>query len=434
MTKKILITTILGLTFNTLVHSQISQSFKISKNDWGKNYKLTGYAKANDSLTVEFLTAQRTIDKKFIKDNSRKNETEKTTAEWTKFLLTGKIQTKCESMVVWIWCAKNMNEFNLDDISLEIGDHGEWNRTEIKNGDFEINSDSIGQIPNWKVFPNYAVTTDQSQKHSGGQSIRLVQNDLGRYGAFKEHGNAAKINGIDIYYEIYGQGEPLLLLHGNNESISSFSNQIDEFKKHYKVIAVDSRGQGNSTIDKQKMTYDLLASDMNGLLDHLNIDSVNILGWSDGGNTGLIMALNYPDKVKSLITMGANLYPNKNAVKKKFLREYRWTVRLVKVLALFKPKKWSTKLRVAKMPLKHPHIEPSDLKNINIPVLVMAGENDVINQEHTELIAKSVKKSKLVILKGLTHYAPQEDSKYFHSEVYGFLKDIRENKIVGSAH
>ncbi len=428
MTKNLIITIILGLTFSRVVHSQISQSFKISKNDWGKNYRLIGYAKANDSLTVEFLTAQRTIDKKFIKDKSPKNETEKTSTEWVKFLLTGKIQKKCESLVIWIWCGKNMKEFNLDDVSLEIGKDGEWNRVEIKNGDFEIDSDSIGKIPNWKVFTNYAITNDKSEKHSGRQSIRLVQNDLARYGAFKEHGNVVKVNGVDIYYEIYGQGEPLLLLHGNNESIGSFSNQIDEFKKHYKVIAVDSRGQGNSTIDKQKMTYDLLASDMNRLLDRLKIDSINILGWSDGGNTGLIMALNYPSKVKSLITMGANLYPNKKAVKKKFLREYRWTVRLVKVFALFKPKKWSIKLRVAKMPLKHPHIEPSDLKNINIPVLIMAGENDVINQEHTELIAKSVKKSKLVILKGLTHYAPQEDSKYFNSEVYKFLNDIGKNK------
>lgn len=434
MTKKILITLILGLTFSTLVHSQISQSFKISKNNWGKNYRLIGYAKANDSLTVQFLTIQRTNGKKFIKDKSRKSETEKVKSQWVKILLTGKIQRKCESLVLWILCGKNMKEFHLDDISLEIRQNGKWDRLEIKNGDFELNSDSIGHIPDWKVFPNYSVATDKSEKYSGAQSIRLVQNDLARYGAFKEYANSVKINGVDIYYEIYGKGEPMLLLHGNNESIGSFSNQIEEFKKHYKVIAVDSRGQGNSTIDKQKLTYDLLASDMNRLLVHLNIDSANILGWSDGGNTGLIMAMNYPGKVKSLITMGANLYPNKNAVKKKFLREYRWTVRLVKVLALFKPKKWSTKLKVAKMPLNYPRIDPSELRNINIPVLVMAGENDVINQEHTELIAKNIKKSKLVILKGLTHYAPQEDSKYFNTEVYEFLKDVSRKKILGSAH
>jgi pimeloyl-ACP methyl ester carboxylesterase len=434
MTKKTLFAIILGLVFSPLGHSQIIQSFKVSKNYWGQNYRLIGYVKTNDSLTVKFLTTQRTAENKFIKDNSRKNGTDDTTVQWIKVVTTGKIQPKCDSLTLFIWSDRNVKEYILDNINFEIFQNGEWKNIEIMNGDFELNSDSIGRIVGWRVLPNYSVMTDKSEKYSGEQSIRLLQKDLAKYGDFKDHGNIVKVNGADIYYEIYGEGEPLLLLHGNNESIRSFGYQIDEFRKHYKVIAVDSRGQGKSTQDKQKLTYDLFASDMNLLLDQLKIDSVNILGWSDGGITGLIMAMNYPDKVKSLTTMGANLYPNKNAIKKKFLREYRWSVRLVKVLALFKPDKWRAKLRVAKMPLKYPHINPSELKNIRVPVLIMAGEMDVINLEHTELIASSIKESKLLILKGLAHYAPQEDPKYFDREVYEFLKDINRHKIVDSAH
>jgi pimeloyl-ACP methyl ester carboxylesterase len=434
MTKKILISIILGLIISPLVHSQISHSLKIPKNYWGSNYRLTGYVKTNDSLTVKFLTTQRTTKNKFIKDKSRKNATGDKTDQWIKIMLTGKIQPKCDLFSLIVLSGQNVREYNLDNINLEISQDGEWKGIELKNSDFELNSDSIGRIANWKTFPNYSALIDKSEKYSGEQSIKLIQRDLAKYGNFKEHGNIVKINGADIYYEIYGKGEPLLLLHGNNESIGSFAYQIDEFRKHYKVISVDSRGQGNSTLDKQKMSYDLLASDMNLLLDQLNIDSVNILGWSDGGNTGLIMAMNYPNKVKSLITMGANLYPNKNAVKKSFLREYRWAVRLVKVLALFKPSKWKTKLRVAKMPLKYPQLNPSELKKIHVPVLIMAGEKDVINQGHTELISSSIKDSKLVILKGLTHYASQEDPKYFNREVYQFLMDISRNKIEESTH
>jgi pimeloyl-ACP methyl ester carboxylesterase len=422
MSKKILVTIILGLIICPIVHSQISHSLKIPMNYWGRNYRLTGYVKTNDSLTVKFLTTQRTIRNKFIKDKSRKNATGDKTDKWIKIILTGKIQPTCDLFSLIILSGQNVREYNLDNISLEISQNEEWNKIELKNGDFELTSDSIGRIADWKIFPSYSAMIDKSEKYFGEQSIKLIQKDLAKYGDFREHGNIAKVNGARIYYEIYGNGEPLLLLHGNNESIGSFRYQIDEFRKHYKVIAVDSRGQGKSTLDKQKLTYDLFADDMNLLLDQLKIDSVNILGWSDGGNTGLIMAMNYPDKIKSLVTMGANLHTNKNAVKKSFLREYRWTVRLVKVLALFKPSEWKTKLRVAKMPLKYPQINPSELKNIRVPVLIMAGEKDVINQSHTELIASNISESKLVILKGLTHYAPQEAPKYFNKEVYEFLK------------
>jgi pimeloyl-ACP methyl ester carboxylesterase len=188
------------------------------------------------------------------------------------------------------------------------------------------------------------------------------------------------------------------------------------------VIAVDSRGQGKSSMDRKTMNYDLMAADMNALLSHLKQDSVNILGWSDGGNTGLVMAMKYPQRVKTLITMGANLYPNKKAVQKKFMREYRWTIRLVRVLALLHPNKWKTKLKVGVMVLKYPRIDPAQLKSISVPVLVMAGEKDVVNENHTRLIAANISKSKLIILKGLEHYAPQQDPKMFNKEVVSFLE------------
>jgi pimeloyl-ACP methyl ester carboxylesterase len=270
-------------------------------------------------------------------------------------------------------------------------------------------------------MPGFLFGTSVVSK-SGSQSLSVTLDELLRYGDFAEHGQSLSINGATIYYETYGEGEPLLLLHGNNESITSFRYQIDELKKNYKVIAVDSRGQGKSTMDKQKLNYELMASDMNVLLDKLKIDSVNILGWSDGGNTGLVMAIKYPSKVRSLIAMGANLYPNKNAVQKKFMHDYRWTIRLVRVLVVFQPHKWKAKLRVGTMVLRYPRMKPTELKNIKAPVLVLAGEKDVINESHTKLIAANIKNSKLTILKGLTHYAPQDDPGYFNREVESFLK------------
>lgn len=421
MIKKILSTIVLLFSLSYLSYGQIAQSIKISKTDWGKNFKFTGYVKSNDSLSIRFVTTQSTAERKYIKDKSKERKIENTNSAWTKFTLIGKIQRKCSVLSVWVITDLKMKNLYVDNISLEIEDHNGWRKIDLKNEDFEMVSDSVNKIVGWNVYTNYVATVEKTEKYSGQQSIQLVQHDLAKYGDNREFSQKIKINGVDIYYEIYGQGEPLLLLHGNNESISSFKYQIDEFKKYFKVIAVDSRGQGNSTIDKQKMTYDLLANDMNKLLDILQIDSVNILGWSDGGNTGLIMAMKYPNKVKRLIAMGANLYPNKKAIEKKFLSEYRWTLRLVKILVLFKPKQWKTKYKVGKMPLRYPNIKPIELQKITIPVLVMAGEKDVIKQAHTTLIADNISKSKLVILKGLSHYAPIENHKYFNMEVHAFL-------------
>lgn len=124
------------------------------------------------------------------------------------------------------------------------------------------------------------------------------------YGSNQAVGKYADVNDIKIYYETYGEGEPLLLLHGNGGSIEGFINQIPELSKHFKVIAVDSRAQGRTTDSDQEITYALMASDMATLIDKLNLGKVNVVGWSDGGIIGLELAYAYPEKVLKVVTFG----------------------------------------------------------------------------------------------------------------------------------
>src|ERR1035441_10550855 len=131
------------------------------------------------------------------------------------------------------------------------------------------------------------------------------------YGSNTLVGKYANVNDIKVYYEIYGAGEPLLLLHGNGGSIQNFEYQIPELSKHFKVIAVDSRAQGKSTDSDQEITYALMASDMSALIDKLKLGSVYVVGWSDGGNVGLELAFAHPQQVKKLVTFGAN-YTHEN--------------------------------------------------------------------------------------------------------------------------
>lgn len=269
---------------------------------------------------------------------------------------------------------------------------------------------------------NYSKEEDNALTYNEKPTIKLIINNQVLYGNNSKVGKYAKLNGIDFYYEVYGKGEPVLLLHGNNESINTFRFQIDKLKENYKVIAVDSRCQGRSSCDKTKLSYTQMASDMSALLDFLNLDKVIILGWSDGGNTGLDFALQYPEKVKSLITMGANLFPTEEAIKPEILKQLKHSVRVNK-----SNKQLRRYGKVGEICLKYPDMSPEDLNTIDIPVLVLAGENDVIVDEHTKLIANSLSNSELYIFPDQGHYAPTECPEDFNNVVIQFLQKIGDD-------
>jgi pimeloyl-ACP methyl ester carboxylesterase len=238
------------------------------------------------------------------------------------------------------------------------------------------------------------------------------------YGGNTAAAGRVKVKDAELYYETYGKGDPLLLLHGNSQSISVFKKQIKTFAKTYKVIAVDTRGQGKSTdASTGPLSYDLYADDMKILLDSLNISKTNILGWSDGGNTGLIMAAKYPTYINKLAVTGACTNPNE-AVSTSTLEEVSKAIESLKTRQDVKSK---YQVRLFTMLLTEPHITALDLKNIKAPVLVMAGEKDMILEKHTKFIAANIPKSQLFIFKGASHYVPVEKVSEFNTEVLTFL-------------
>jgi pimeloyl-ACP methyl ester carboxylesterase len=126
------------------------------------------------------------------------------------------------------------------------------------------------------------------------------------YGSNPGKGAYAQINGVCIYYERYGRGAPILVLHGGSSHIARQGPLIDLLRPHYEVIAVDTRGHGRSTLDGQPMTYPLLADDMAKLLDELGVGPVTIVGHSDGGTIGFVLAARHPAKVRALAANGAH--------------------------------------------------------------------------------------------------------------------------------
>ena len=120
----------------------------------------------------------------------------------------------------------------------------------------------------------------------------------------------AKVNGVEIYYAIYGSGEPLILLHGGLGNTDYWGSQIAAFSTKYKVINIASRGHGRSTRDDQAYSYHLMASDVLAVMDILSIKKASMVGWSDGGNIGIDIAINNPDRLVKLFAFGANFNPS----------------------------------------------------------------------------------------------------------------------------
>ncbi len=112
---------------------------------------------------------------------------------------------------------------------------------------------------------------------------------------------------IEHYYEEKGQGEPLILLHGNSEDSSYFKGQIDEFAVCYHVYALDTRGHGKTPRGEMPFTIKQFADDLFGFMDEHQIEKAHILGFSDGGNIAMVFAIHYPDRVNKLVLNGANL-------------------------------------------------------------------------------------------------------------------------------
>ena len=241
------------------------------------------------------------------------------------------------------------------------------------------------------------------------------------FGQNPQVGKYASIRGFNMYYESYGSGEPLLLIHGNSGSIADFTNQIPFFSQHYRVIIADNRSHGKSIDTKDSLSYEMMADDFAGLLDHLKIDSAQVIGWSDGGINGLLLASRHPKKVKKLAVTGANLTPDAGVSVDPWVveNENHYVDSLSHLPASLENKRL---IKLHHMMQVQPQIRPSVLAKIQCPTLVIGGDHDVIVPRHTLEIAELIPKSYLWILPNSGHSTPIYYKDIFNSIVLDFLK------------
>jgi len=236
----------------------------------------------------------------------------------------------------------------------------------------------------------------------------------------------ANVNGAQIYFATYGTGAPLILLHGGLGNTDYWGGQIDAFAKDHTVITIPSRGHGRSSNNGQPYSYHLMASDVLAAMDAMGVAKAPIVGWSDGGNIGLDIAINNPGRLTSLFAFGANFNPS--GVKPSV--ETNETFGAYVGLSA----EYYTKLsktpdgfdafvgELVNMWAEQPNFTAEQLGAIPVPVAIADGDHDeAIDMAHTKQMAAMIPGSELIILPGLSHFAMWQDPATFNAAVLKFL-------------
>ncbi len=245
------------------------------------------------------------------------------------------------------------------------------------------------------------------------------------YGDNKEAGKYILLNGANHYYEVYGTGKPLLLIHGNSTPTKGWAPQIEYFSKKYKVYSIDCRGRGKSELGTDSLTYIQQARDMKAFIEQLGLDSVNIVGKSDGGIIAILMGIYFPEHIKKIVAFGANMEPDTNALFPYAVAEaHNERVRADSMLfKKDKTKNWLVEQQRNRLMEFQPHITATQLNSIQVPVLVMSTDRDLIKEEHTFFIYKNIQKANLCILPNEKHGVARLNPALFNTTVDKYLSE-----------
>ncbi|HUO87970.1 MAG TPA: alpha/beta fold hydrolase [Rhizomicrobium sp.] len=235
----------------------------------------------------------------------------------------------------------------------------------------------------------------------------------------------ANINGISLYYETYGSGPPVLVLHGAGAFLETMHYFITALSPTHTVIAVDSRGQGRSSDSAGPITYAAMGDDMIKLMDTLHIKSADVVGWSDGGIVGLDMAMKHPDRVRRLIAISANYDVNgldPKVFASGFFEHEAQDVKPFYEAIAPDPKHFAAlKQKLLHMLKTEPHYSTAELGRIRAKTAIVAGEHDLILRRHTDAMARAIPGAREIIVPGADHTGPLEQPNVYDDIAVNFL-------------
>ena len=237
----------------------------------------------------------------------------------------------------------------------------------------------------------------------------------------------APVNDAELYYQIHGEGAPLILLHGGLGHSGNWSKQLPVLSQQYKVVTVDSRGHGRSTMTEQQISYALMASDVVALMDYLEIEKAHVVGWSDGGIIGLYLAIHHPERLLKVVATGANYSPAglrpDIGENQKFVSYIGNAIEDYQALSP-DPANWDAFFgNIGQMWALEPDFTVEQMGSIAVPVLLLDGESDeAIYTEHTMEMASLIPTAKLIFVQGTGHFGMAEKPAEFNAEILNFLE------------
>lgn len=229
-------------------------------------------------------------------------------------------------------------------------------------------------------------------------------------------GGYVKANGVNTYYEVHGEGGPLLLLHGGTDTIESFREQTPALAKRFKVILPERRGHGRTADVEGPITYELMAQDTIAFMEALGTGPAHLVGWSDGAIVGMLVAMWRPDIVKRFVSVGGNFHVDglteeftayvRRATAETFFPS---AVEAYKQMSPDGPEHWPVVFeKIMRMWLAEPQMTSQELAAIKAPTLVMCGQNDIMTLEHTIELFRAIPSGQLCVLPGTSHFLLHE--------------------------
>lgn len=234
-------------------------------------------------------------------------------------------------------------------------------------------------------------------------------------------------HGARIWYATYGAGVPVILLHGGLGHSGNWGHQVPALvSSGRRVVLIDSRGHGRSTCDLRPFTYELMASDVLAVMDALHLGKAAVVGWSDGACIALILAMKAPARIAGVFFFGCNMDPSGTKeitrpnpiLDRCFGRHARDYAQLSATPDQFE----AFAEAVGRMQKTEPDYSARDMADIHVPVAIVQSEHDeFIKSEHAEYLARSIPGAELILLPGVSHFAPLQRAEQFNRVVGAFL-------------
>jgi pimeloyl-ACP methyl ester carboxylesterase len=233
-------------------------------------------------------------------------------------------------------------------------------------------------------------------------------------------------DGVRIWFAVHGAGPAVILLHGGLGNAGNWGYQVPALVRFGRtVVVIDSRGHGRSTRDAGPFGYDRIAGDVLAVMDHLGLEKASLVGWSDGACTALILADKHPQRVSGVLFFACNMDPSgalpfePTPVIDRCFNRHRLDYKALSAT----PGEFETFVAdVSRMMESEPNYSAEQLADIRVPVAVVIGENDeFIRRDHADYLARTIPHAELVVLPGVSHFAPLQRPELFNRAVLGFL-------------